>query len=123
MTERSARRIVSRGEAHIQTDVRQSGEIVNEQVRTETFPIQVDNGSGKRMYPAMVEVDGSSTINLGNYNSARVGVRVSIPVGMPLLTVDGYTDQELAALDRAYLIARDKVDEYLEQEMAAINQS
>lgn len=60
---------------------------------------------------AEVEVEGSVTRNLGNYNSARVAVRVKLPA-YPVLP----------EMDRAYMLASTLVDRYVTRELdLAIN--
>lgn len=55
--------------------------------------------------PAYVEVEASRTINLGDYNSARVGVRIKLPC---------YS--EASEIQRAYNIASEMVDRYMVRE-------
>lgn len=59
--------------------------------------------------PAYVRVDGSMTINLGDYNSAKVSVSVSLPC-LPV-------EEEIR---RAYDFASSMVDSYLEEEQSKV---
>lgn len=56
--------------------------------------------------PAFVEVEGSRTVNLGDYNSARVAVKVKLPC---------YA--EASEISRAYNIASELVERYMENEL------
>lgn len=56
--------------------------------------------------PAFIEVEGSRTVNLGDYNSARVAVRVKLPC---------YA--EASEIARAYNIASELVERFMENEL------
>jgi hypothetical protein len=55
----------------------------------------------------LVEVGGSITRNLGDFNSVRVEVKVSVPCY-----------PEASEIDRAKVFAADKVDQFLNEELA-----
>jgi hypothetical protein len=55
----------------------------------------------------LVEVGGSITRNLGDFNSVRVEVKVSVPCY-----------PETSEIDRAKVFAADKVDQFLNEELA-----
>lgn len=57
-------------------------------------------------HAAEIEVEGSVTRNLGDFNSARVAVRVKLPAY-----------PELSELDRTYMLASNLVDRYVEREL------
>jgi hypothetical protein len=55
----------------------------------------------------MVEVGGSITRNLGDFNSVRVEVKISVPAY-----------PEASEIDRAKLFAATQVDKFLQEELA-----
>lgn len=57
--------------------------------------------------PAFVEVEGSRTVNLGDYNSARVAVRVRLPC---------YAEE--SEVRRAYNVASEMVERFMDNELA-----
>lgn len=95
------KKIVRRaGEARI-TTTRQIGKEAKEQV-SHTHHLIADD---LPEHPAYVRVDGGLTVNLGNYESARIGVSISVPC-----------HPTKRSIDQTYAAVSDMVSEKLEEE-------
>lgn len=88
------------GEGITSKDVSQSGEIVKKEEATE--PVHVVK-SGENLLDAslqaQIEVHMSATINLGDYNSARVGASITLP-----------SDPDMVAVNKTYDVAKEWVE-------------
>lgn len=80
----------------------QGRRILDEQESQEKIQVPIFG----RVTPAKVEVEGSVTRNLGDFNSCRVAVRVKLPCY-----------PEISEIDRVYLLTSNLVDRYVEREL------
>lgn len=92
------------GEINKTVEHKQGNEVVKDEEEIQTTDIIEFEEE-----PAVVEVTGSSTYNLGNYNSAKVGVSIRIPC-----------DNTDEAIRETYNKCSDYVLEFINNEQASL---
>ena len=117
-----SKRFIANADVSVQTESKKSGVILDSHESSEKVPVEIEvyNDNGVRLFPAPLTIDASVTYNLGDYNSARVGVSVCFPVGLPLFTKKGYSENDIQLLSDAYYKARTILDDYMAQESETV---